>query len=193
MNTTTLLQRLADQTTAILIETKADFSGVSQSVLNYRSGENEWSALECFEHLNRYNSYYLTAINNAIRKNQMPADGEEIKTTWIGKKSIAMMHPSNRRKQKTFKKMDPANSNLTTAVLVQFEKDQQRILNLVERASRTNINAKAVPVEFFKLLKMTIAEALEFVIVHEQRHLIQAHEALHTCFANMASSRSRNY
>jgi hypothetical protein len=78
--------------------------------------------------------------------------------------------------------MNPVSSNLTISVLDQFIKDQQRILSLVRNASRSNINAKAVSVEFFKMLKMTIAEALEFVIVHERRHLIQAHAALSKCF-----------
>lgn len=190
MKTTTLLQNLSDQTSAILLETQSDFYNLPENVLNAKPA-NGWSPLECFEHLNRYNKYYLTAIEKAIFGNQRQTSDEGIKSTWIGKKSIAMMHPSNLKKQKTFKKMDPTNSQLTKATLDQFVKDQQRILSLTELALRSNVNAKAVSVEFFKLLKMTIGEALEFVIVHEQRHLIQAHEALSSVLATTASQASR--
>jgi uncharacterized damage-inducible protein DinB len=178
MNTTTLLQNLSDQVTIILLETKSDFSDVPQNILNSRPQGNGWSVLECFEHLNRYNGYYLTAIENAIQKNQTQVKNQETETTWIGRKSIAMMHPLNRKKQKTFKRMDPANSKLTTDVLSQFVKDQQQLLAFLKQASSYDVNAKAVSVEFFKMLKMTIGEALEFVIIHEQRHFIQAREAL---------------
>jgi hypothetical protein len=63
-------------------------------------------------------------------------------------------------------------------------KDQERLLTLFKQASNSDVNAKAVSVEFFKMLKMTIAEAFEFVIVHEQRHLIQAREALSKSLIN---------
>jgi hypothetical protein len=179
MNTTTLLQTLYDQTMLILLETKSDFSDLPGNILNTRPDANAWSVLECFEHLNRYNSYYLTAIGNAIQKNQTSVKDQEVQSTWIGKKSIAMMHPSNRKKQKTFKRMDPSSSALTMTTLDQLIKDQERLLTLLKQASISDVNAKAVSVEFFKMLKMTIAEAFEFIIVHEQRHLIQAHDALY--------------
>jgi hypothetical protein len=85
-----------------------------------------------------------------------------------------MMSPLNQKKQKTFKKMNPANSSLDSNVFKKFISDQQRLKTLVEGLLQAEPNAKVVKVEFFKLLKMTIAETLEFLIVHEQRHLIQA-------------------
>lgn len=177
MKTTTLLHQLKDQTQTIIRDVETKFKSLPEAQLNFKPTSEKWSVLECFEHLNLYSQYYLTALETAIN-NAAQTQPQEVKYTWIGKKSIAMMHPSNTKKQKTFKKMIPSKSKLTTDVLATFLNDQQRILRMIEKASALSISKAVVPVEFFKLLKMNIAETLEFVIVHEQRHLIQAENAL---------------
>jgi hypothetical protein len=98
----------------------------------------------------------------------------EVKSTWLGKKFIAMMHPDNQKKLKTFARMNPSNSNLTKAVLNEFLKHQNDLLDALKNISNANLNKGRIPVEFFKLIKLSLAEALQFVIVHEQRHVNQA-------------------
>jgi hypothetical protein len=152
-----------------------DLVALNVEELNWKESPAKWSILECIEHLNRYNSYYLQEIENNFTSLKQIGDAQLI-STWIGKKSIAMMHPQNRKKQKTFKKMNPANSTLNSEVFQKLFLDQQRIKNLLQGILNVDPNAKVVRVEFFKLLKMTIAEALEFLIAHQQRHMIQAFE-----------------
>jgi uncharacterized damage-inducible protein DinB len=173
MKTTELLTQLKQQTETIAHTVEEKFSALPDEKLNAKPGPDSWSILECVEHLNLYNQYYLTALEVAASKSGV-AKTKELKYTWIGKKSIAMMHPSNVKKQKTFKKMIPGKSRLTRDVLTTFLNDQQRILRLIEKSFQLDVTKSLVPVEFFKLLKMNMAETLEFVIVHEQRHLIQA-------------------
>jgi hypothetical protein len=144
--------------------------------LNWKEHPGQWSILECIEHLNRYNNYYLQEIESNFTRSNQRVD-LELTSTWIGQKSIAMLSPLNRKKQKTFKRMNPANSSLNSDVFKQFISDQLRMKAIVEELMQIPVNAKVVRVEFFKLLKMTIAEALEFLIVHQQRHIIQAFEA----------------
>lgn len=173
MKTTELLTHLKGQTEKIIQTVETKFNPLPDAQLNFKPAADKWSILECFEHLNLYSQYYLTALETAAAK-ASPSTTQEMKYTWIGKKSIAMMHPSNTKKQKTFKKMVPAKSTLTRDVLATFLNDQQRILRLIAKSEKLNTTKALVPVEFFKLLKMNIAETLEFVIVHEQRHLLQA-------------------
>lgn len=166
---TSLKAHVADITETV----QQNFLHLTDDNLNWKEGPSRWSILECCEHLNRYNNYYIPAIKSAIRS----ADGSHdqvISSTWIGKKSISMMHPDNRKKQLTFKKMNPANSALNRDVLNTFLREQSELLTLLNEAEAINVNEKKVPVEFFRLLKMTIAEGLEFIVVHEQRHIDQA-------------------
>lgn len=177
MKTTELLTQLKRHTQEIIEAVETKFVALPDAQLNAKPDADRWSILECFEHLNLYSQYYLTALEVAAGK-VGSSTSQEMKYTWIGKKSIAMMHPSNAKKQKTFKKMIPGKSSLTRDVLATFLNDQQRILRLIEKSIHLEATRALVPVEFFKLLKMNIAETLEFVIVHEQRHLIQAENAL---------------
>lgn len=177
MKTSELLSQLKTQTEQVITTVEKELTNLPDDQLNYKPAADSWSILECFEHLNLYNQYYLTASESAISK----AGGQRVddfKYTWIGKKSVAMMHPSNTKKQKTFKKMIPSKSKLNRDVLATFLNDQQRILRLIKEAQNVDAIKSLVPVEFFKLLKMNIAETLEFVIVHEQRHLLQSQRVL---------------
>jgi hypothetical protein len=176
MKTTDLLNQFKTQTRSIISTVESKFSTLPDDQLNFKPEAKRWSILECFEHLNLYNQYYLSSAEWAADK-ATSASVQEMKYTWIGKKSIAMMHPTNVKKQKTFKHMIPAKSHLTRDVLATFLNDQQRILRLIERATLVNVTKSAVPVEFFKLLKMNIAETIEFILVHEERHLHQAERA----------------
>jgi uncharacterized damage-inducible protein DinB len=178
MKTTEQLTKLKRQTEAIIQSVETKFNSLSDDKLNAKPARDRWSILECFEHLNLYSQYYLTALEVAVGKSSAASELADLKYTWIGKKSIAMMHPSNTKKQKTFKKMIPAKSQLTRDVLATFLNDQQRILRLIAKSATLDVTKSVVPVEFFKILKMNIAETLEFVIVHEQRHLQQAEAVL---------------
>jgi hypothetical protein len=172
MRTTEFQEPMIDNIN-IIIDQIDVLAGLSTAQLNWKEDPGKWSILECVEHLNRYNSYYIQEIENNFTSSKQSVDAELI-STWIGQKSIAMMQPKNRKKQKTFKKMNPANSALNSEIFQKLFLDQQRIKNLLQGILNVDANAKVVRVEFFKLLKMTIAEGLEFLIVHQQRHMIQA-------------------
>jgi uncharacterized damage-inducible protein DinB len=176
MKTQALLNKLKSDVEVINDVVKNDFYNLSEEKLNWEENLTRWSILECFEHLNRYSRYYVSAMEKALHVAENPPVNDELKSTWIGAKSISMMHPLNKKKQKTFKNMNPVNSKLDRSVLDEFLKHQEKLQILITKAESTDINRMKIPLEFFRLLKMTLGEALEFLIVHEQRHLIQAQD-----------------
>jgi hypothetical protein len=101
-----------------------------------------------------------------------------VKSTWLGRKFIRMMEPDNTKKQKTFRRMDPSNSVLTIDVIREFLNHQNGLAQTIRLAGDKDLNQRAVPVEFFRLLKLSPAEALQFVIVHQQRHFLQLERIL---------------
>ena len=158
---------------------KNEFYPLTESRLNWRKTPSSWSVLECIEHLNRYSSYY----NHELRKSLDNAKTkgypvEHPKSTWLGSKFIQMMHPDNIKKQKTLKRMDPANSALDKSVVKKFLQYQEELRHIIQDTQTINLNKSYVPVEFMKLLKMNLGDALTFVIVHEQRHISQAKNIL---------------
>lgn len=176
INSQELITQLQIDVNDIIEQVLGEFIPMAEIQLNQKEHPDKWSILECFQHLNLYSRYYLPHIEQAILKQKASASHSSVplKSTWIGSLSIQSMHPKNTKKQKTFKHMNPVNSKLDKSVLDQFLTHQQKLQNLIESSRLINLNSGKVPVEFFKLIKMNIGEALQFVVVHEQRHLLQA-------------------
>ena len=172
MTTTDLLGKLHKDVLAI-IEAAREFESLPESDLNWREHPKKWSILDCLEHLNRYSTYYHAEIKKAIARGKQ-ASAHEAKSTWMGRKFIAMMHPDNKAKHKTFARMNPIEGSLRKEVVYKFLRNQKELTDILEDASNVDLNKVSVSVEFFKILRMNLGDALQFVVVHEQRHIMQA-------------------
>lgn len=183
MKSNELLSGLEKSVNEMVLRTENHFGSLPDHILNRKAAPTKWSILECYEHLNRYLRYYNPAMAKRLT-NAGPAITVEIKSTWVGRKSIAAMHPNNQKKQKTLKHMNPVNSDLDRMVITEFLQHQKDLLDLISKAGKVDVNKIKIPIEFFRLAKFTLAEALEFVVVHQQRHFIQlqhaAQDALHS-------------
>ena len=145
------------------------------AALQQRPGSGRWSVLECLEHLNRYSRYYNPALASALARADAAATSPAAPAySWLGRKSVEMMRPGNAKKQTTPKHLNPLGTPLDQKVLPEFDQHQARLLELLHQAPAAHLNRKAVPVEFFRLLKLRVGEALEFVVMHQQRHVQQA-------------------
>ena len=173
MNHTAFLTTLQTATQQLRATAQAEFESLDLTLLNQQPAPGSWSILECLEHLNRYSRYYNPQIAKALAQHGAPT-AQSVGYSWLGRKSVDMMRPDNRKKHTTLKHMNPSGSRLGREVLTAFLAHQIELLDLLERAHAADLNRKAVPVEFFKLLKLRLGEALEFVVVHQQRHLQQA-------------------
>jgi len=174
MSSKELINTLADQINEMIRIAENSFLPLNNVQLNWKESPEKWSILECVEHLNRYSRYYQPEITKAIVCVPEMLQPVEVRSSWIGKRFIKMMHPDTVKKQKTFARMNPVNSSVTTEALREFLKEQRGLLKVLHLARNVNPNQGNVSVEFFKLLKLNIGDALQFVVVHQQRHLNQA-------------------
>lgn len=172
MNSSQLLDTLIRDVQTLIEATERDFLVLPFEALNTKRNTESWSILECFEHLNRYNRFYNKAASVSIEKAKESLP-HPVKSTWIGKQSIDYIHPRNTKKLKTMKHLNPVLSNLDGSVIDEFLLHQRELLNILEKAKKVNLNTTKVPIEFFRLLKMNLGDALQFLIVHQQRHFIQ--------------------
>lgn len=178
MTTQTFIADLKSDLQAITDIVNNRFIPLTIDQLNWKESAEQWSILECFEHLNRYNRYYNIALENAVARQHKPVSDQQYQARWLGKLFIGMMDPKNTKRQRTMKHLNPVNSALSTDTLHEFIRHQDHLLKILAEASQTNLNKRLVPVEFLRLLKMSIGDALKFVVVHQKRHLHQAERAL---------------
>jgi uncharacterized damage-inducible protein DinB len=171
MTSNQLISELSAAVSEMIQDAGSNYLTLSDRELASSPAPGSWSILQCFEHLNRYNRFYNSEIKKKMTAGKASAD-HEVRTTWIGKKSIAAMHPDNQKKQKTLRHLNP-HPDLDRRTIEEFIRHQHELLNLLSSAKTIDVNTVRISVEFFQLLKMNLAEAFQFVVLHQQRHFLQ--------------------
>jgi hypothetical protein len=176
MKSSELLQQVETATQAIIKLAEEHFVPLSAEALNQKPNPQKWSIAECLEHLNYYSNYYNKAIKIALEKAQekqwkaVPI----FTSTWLGKKSIESVHPSNTKTTQTPKALNPSLSAVQAEVLPRFIAAQKEFLSLITAAKNIDLNKAKVGIEVFKLLKLRLGDLFLFMVAHNQRHCNQA-------------------
>jgi len=152
--------------------------GQPDEKLNSRVSNDSWSILECLEHLNRYGDFYIPEINKRISSSQTSST-PVFETGILGNYFAKSMLPKEKmNKMKTFKNMDPINSQLDKNVVKEFIKQQNQLIELLQRADQINLNKVKTSISISKLIKLRLGDTFRFVIYHNKRHLQQAEKVL---------------
>lgn len=170
-----LLQDLKEQTER---NTKKvlTFKELTSDKLNFKKSAESWSILECLEHLNRYGDFYLPEIEKVILTTAKASSATHFKGGVLGNYFANSMLPKNGKvnKMKTFKKMDPANSDLDITVLEKFLKQQERMLVLLDMAKDVDLVRTTTGITLTSWLRFRLGDTFRFTINHIERHVGQA-------------------
>jgi DinB superfamily len=143
----------------------------------------KWSVAQTLEHLNGYGRVYLPIINKAISVSQSKR-AAWFNSGFLGNYFTNMMKPKNvfevKNKMKAFKAHVPDNNLNPGKVLDEFVEQQHQFLLLLEMAKLKDLNAVRVPLSVTKLIKLKLGDTFRFLIAHEQRHFVQARNAIKT-------------
>ncbi len=148
------------------------------NVLNWKEDNEIWSVLECIEHLNLYGDYYLPEIEQRINKSSYKPEAY-FKSGTIGNYFSKSMLPKEKlNKMKTFKDKNPSGSNLDKTTLDRFLVQQEKMLELLDKARTVNLNKTKTAISISKLIKLKLGDTFRVVIYHNERHLVQAQNVL---------------
>ena len=141
----------------------------------------KWSITQILEHLNMYSRYYIPAIDKAISTTPSTREAWFNSGFW-GDYFTKMMQPKNvfevKNKMKAMKSYSPENVYNPDTVINEFIQHQQRLLQLLEASRQKSLSGIKVPISISKMIKLKLGDTFRFVIGHEQRHFIQARNAL---------------
>lgn len=150
----------------------------SDHELNYRMSQESWSALECFEHLNRYGNFYIPEISRKILSSKASSNPFFMPGI-LGNYFAKSMLPNEKvNKMKTFKSMNPIHSQLSKNVIIEFIKQQEQMLELLENAKNIDLNKTKTAISISSLIKLKLGDTFRFVIYHNLRHVQQAKRVL---------------
>lgn len=148
------------------------------SELNFRITEESWSVLECLEHLNRYGNFYLPEINERISISKFPPK-TEFSSGILGNYFAKSMLPKEKlNKMKTFKTMNPIHSKLDKSVVGEFIRQQNLLLDLLEKSTKINLEKIKTSISISKFIKLKLGDTFRFIIYHNLRHINQAKNIL---------------
>jgi uncharacterized damage-inducible protein DinB len=149
--------------------------------LSYCPAEGKWSVAQVLEHLNSYNRYYLPAIERSVVHITRDTNAWFVPGFW-GNYFTKSMMPKNvyevKNKMKAMKNHSPSKSVNVEAVFKEFLQHQKKLLQLLEVSRRRNLDSIRIPITISKLIRLKLGDTFRFLIAHEQRHMIQARNAI---------------
>ncbi|MEP0366281.1 MAG: DinB family protein [Cyclobacteriaceae bacterium] len=156
---------------------------LSSEVINWKETESVWSVLEVIGHLNQvyelYKPNFIKALDSAP---QTVEETQRKQTTLLGKLSVYSMRPkSGKRKYKmtTFKFFEPAISTaVPNETIERFVKNKDQFNGFIKQARSCDLSGIKIPTALGKRVKFYIPEIFEFLLAHEERHLVQIQEIL---------------
>jgi hypothetical protein len=177
MNQSTLINDLVIRTKENILKATSLLK-LPYETLNTKANKDAWSALECIEHLNLYNDFYLPELSRAIY-NATPESIENFKSGWLGNYFANSMLPKDRlNKMKTFKDKNPNGSKLSIDVIQTFISAQTSLLQLLDRCQNINLTKIKTGISISKWIKLRLGDTLRVVIYHNERHLLQAQKSI---------------
>lgn len=164
--------------TIININKAEGFRKLSEKELNYKEDINQWSILECIEHLNIYGDFYNPEIRGSI-ENANTSASKIFKSGLIGNYFVNLIRPKTKlNKMKTLKANNPLGSNLDKNAIDRFIYQQKECLELIEKSKNINLIKTKTAISITKLIKLRLGDTFRFITAHNDRHLFQAENLL---------------
>lgn len=176
MKTDKEVEKLIIETREIVSNAENSFARLSNQQLNWKPAAERWSVAQCFEHLlTTNNAYFPTfdALERGEKKTRMVERLPVFPAIW-GTLLRRSLDPKSTRKLKAPSKVNPTSSNLGSSVISDFIDQQQKIVRYMTSFRNMELTRIIVTSPFLSLLTFSLMDALRIIVVHEQRHLIQA-------------------
>jgi len=152
---------------------------LSKAQLNWRPLENAWSVGECFEHLIRVNEYYIDHFKKAAEDPEKRLKvRKEFKTTLGGGFVLYSINPKQKFKTKTNKEFNPIHSGVDLNIIKKFLEQHEVIKTLAGKCRGVDLNLIKIASPFTKLLRYNIGDAFMIIMLHNQRHILQAKKVM---------------
>lgn len=170
------LDRLLKDVKEVKQASEALFSSLSPEQISWKPNRKSWSVLECYDHLLVTNGLYIPKIKAALEKSEKSVEKSvrPFKPSYFGRLFIKAIKPGSGFKIKTFKIFKPKNGPQNLDIPAKFLAQQDELIELIKRADQCDVNAVKFSSPVSRLIRFSLGEGLSVVVVHEQRHLLQA-------------------
>jgi len=177
MNSHTYLKQLEALTFEFLLEVEL-LQAEPLNNLNFKVDKDTWSVLETLEHLNLYGDFYIPELTKRIEQSKFPSS-EIFNSGVLGGYFVNILKPRPKlNTMKTLKDKNPNGSSLNKSVLERFVNQQKQMLEIIKQSQRVNLTKTKTGISISNFIKLRLGDTLGVVVFHNQRHIIQAKNAL---------------
>jgi hypothetical protein len=180
----TLLDSLAEHTGSFLDKAVSEWQMLPHHRFAYKPAPEKWSANQCLAHLNEYGRYYLPLIEASIERAIQSKQDPSVNFTagWLGNYFTGMMLNNTDgtpvKKMSAPKAYAPQTNDNSHAVIAEFIEQQEKLLSLLRKAKKVDLNKIRISVSIAKMIKLKLGDTFLFLIAHNYRHILQADRAL---------------
>ena len=163
-----------------MLETvQREFAVLTDEQLRWTPAPNRWSIVECLQHLNLAERYYIRNIQHKVEKLGLmqtnPTD-QALSSDWVGKAMLFAVDPQVKIKLPAPGIIRPrAAVDLVPAeVMSQFLDLQTLLHTLLNKAVYLDWNQEKIMTLFGNWLKIRLGDTFQMLVAHTERHLKQA-------------------
>lgn len=152
-------------------EVRSLVEGLGPERLLWRPGKKRWGIADCLEHLVLIGDAYHPRIRDALEAAPPPSSAG-YRPRLLGRLFHFGGGPRGPVRIPAPRAFVPAPAR--PDVVDRFLSSQDELRTLIRAAARADLNRARVPWPVTRLLTLTLGEALEFLVLHQRRHLAQA-------------------
>jgi len=177
----TKFETLADlqQRLAVVLDTvERELVPLSVEQLRWKPAPDRWSIIECLQHLNLAERYYIRNLQHKAdlpRPAGLPAD-QALQSDWVGRLMRYIVDPQTRMRFPAPGLIRPrrAADLDVVSVMASFLGLQRLLQGLLERLVWLDWNREKVMSLFGNWLTIRLGDTLLMLVAHTERHLAQA-------------------
>jgi hypothetical protein len=151
--------------------------------LQWKSDVKSWSVLEILNHLSLVYELYAYNLERTIQAApQSSKQSHSIKYSLLGRLSIFSQRPKSEKrlmKMKTFDFFQPDYKSCENhEVIKRYLANKEIFEKLLIDASTRDLVGLKVPTALGQKVRFYVSECFEFILAHEQRHLVQINQTI---------------
>jgi hypothetical protein len=165
---------------AIADDVERTFGALTAAQLNWKPSPQVWSIAQCLDHLMASNSTYMPIVELVLAGQKPTSIWQAVPLLprmW-GKLLIRQLSPENKRKTRTVRVFEPSSSPLGADIVARFVAHQQDMIRLIERTAQLDLEHIIITSPALGFVTYSLRDAYEIIVVHEQRHVLQAKRLL---------------
>jgi hypothetical protein len=173
---------------------ESDIEVLNAELINWKESPKKWSVLEVVSHLNQVYKVYLENFEKTISDAPELKDDHTLRrqSTILGRMSAYFMKPKGKKrkfKMKTFDFFEPvSNSKKPNDTIALFFENKNRFNEIIKSARLKDIKGLKIPTALGEKIKFYIPECIDFLLAHEERHLVQIEEILKRATSTLHSA-----